>query len=346
MAEGAATPQSIIIKKVKKGGHGGAHSGGAWKIAYADFVTAMMAFFLLLWLLNSISQESLEGLSNYFAPVSVSTSTSGSGGVLGGKVISEDGAGTSSSGQISNVTMDLPAPKAGTGGDVDQEVTEDAAKKALEDIENEQFEEAQQEIEEKIKASAELSELKNSLIIENTPEGLQIQLVDQDGLPLFASGKSEMLPHTLKLIHLVAGVILTMPQQLSISGHTDSVPFNTATGYSNWELSSDRANAARRALMDESVPFDRVSRVVGKAETQPLLPDDPTNARNRRLSIILLRGTTEGPGDGQESSSQESESLPGLNAIKQKQHQENQQNQTNGGASLDLEPIPKQTLGN
>lgn len=339
MAEGDPTPQSIIIKKVKKGGHGG-HHGGAWKIAYADFVTAMMAFFLLLWLLNSVTQESLEGLSNYFAPVSVSASTSGSGDILGGKTISEDGAGTSSSGQVSNVTMDLPPPKAGSGGEEAASVTEDVAKKALEAIEEQQFEEAQQKIEEKIKASAEMEQLKDSLTIDNTPEGLRIQLIDQDGLPLFASGGSEMLPHTRKLVKLVAGVINSMPQQLSISGHTDAVPFRTSTGYSNWELSSDRANAARRGLMDENVPFERVSRVVGKAATEPLLPDNPTHASNRRLSIILLRGTGE-------PMPEEEESLPGLNAIKQKQLLENSGlGQSGSGSSIDLEAIPKQTLGN
>jgi len=339
MAEGDPTPQSIIIKKVKKGGHGG-HHGGAWKIAYADFVTAMMAFFLLLWLLNSVTQESLEGLSNYFAPVSVSASTSGSGGVLGGQTVAEDGAGTSSSGQVSNVTMDLPPPKAGSGGEESSSVTEDAAKKALEQIEEQQFEEAQEKIEEKIKASADLEELKDSLMIDNTPEGLRIQLVDQDGLPLFASGGSEMLPHTRKLVKLVAGVVNSMPQQLSISGHTDAVPFRTSTGYSNWELSSDRANAARRGLMDENVSYERVSRVVGKAATVPLLPDNPTHASNRRLSIVLLRGTGEPVPEKEES-------LPGLNAIKQKQLLESNSNgQSNGGLSIELAPIQKQTLGN
>ena len=338
MAEGAPTPQAIIIKKVKKGGHA-AHHGGAWKIAYADFVTAMMAFFLLLWLLNSVTQDSLEGLSNYFAPVSVSASTSGSGGVLGGKVLSEEGAGTSSSGQVSNVTMDLPPPKAGSGGEESASVTEDVAKKALEQIEEQQFEEAQQKIETSIKASAELEQLKESLLIENTPEGLRIQLIDQDGLPLFSSGGSTMLPHTRKLLSLVAEVVLSMPQQLSISGYTDSVPFQTSTGYSNWELSSDRANAARRGLMDQQVPEDRISRVVGKAATEPLLPEDPTHASNRRLSIVLLRGTGE-------PIAEKEESLPGLNAIKQKQLEKTIQGQSDSGLSIDLEPIPKQTLGN
>ena len=334
MADGAPTPQSIIIKKVKKGGHG-AHHGGAWKIAYADFVTAMMAFFLLLWLLNSVTQESLEGLSNYFAPVSASASTSGSGGVLGGQVVSEEGAGTSASGQVSNVTMALPSPKAGSGGEESSTVTEDAAKKALEQIEEQQFEDAEQQIEAKIKSSAELERLKDSLKIENTPEGLRIQLIDQDGLPLFASGGADMLPHTRKLLKLVADVVKSMPQQLSISGYTDSVPFHTATGYSNWELSSDRANAARRGLMEANVPEDRVSRVVGKAATEPLLPDNPTHATNRRLSIVLLRGTGE-------AMPEEPEALPGLNAIKKKQLDQNIQGQSGGGLSIGLEPVPGQ----
>ncbi len=313
MAEGA--PQSIIIKKVKKGGHGG-HHGGAWKIAYADFVTAMMAFFLLLWLLNSVSQDTLEGVSNYFAPVSVSESTSGSGGVLGGQVLSEEGAGTSSS-YSSTVTMDLPPPTAGSGGQESdaESVTEDAAKKALEAIEQQQFDEAKQEIQDAIEADESLEQLKHSLRIEDTPEGLRIQLVDQDGLPMFQSGGSGMREHTRKLMALVAKVVKTMPQQLSISGHTDSVPFSTPQGYSNWELSSDRANSARRELMNQGVPYDRVSRVVGKAATEPLLVDNPTHATNRRLSIVLLRGTGEPPPP-------EEEALPGLNSIKQKQLEE------------------------
>ena len=329
MADGAPTSQSIIIKKVKKGGHGG-HHGGAWKIAYADFVTAMMAFFLLLWLLNSVTQESLEGLSNYFAPVSASSATSGSGGVLGGQVMSEEGAGTSATGQVSNVTVSLPTPKAGSGGKESESVTEDVAKKALEAIEEQQFEEAQEQIEAQIKSSTELDQLKDSLRIENTPEGLRIQLIDQDGLPLFASGGADMLPHTRKLLTLVADVVKSMPQQLSISGYTDAVPFHTATGYSNWELSSDRANAARRGLMDANVPEDRVSRVVGKAATEPLLPDDPTHATNRRLSIVLLRGT----GEAKPEEPEEPESLPGLKAIKKKQLDEDLQQKSGGGLSI------------
>lgn len=313
---------AVIIKRVKKGGHGG-HHGGAWKIAYADFVTAMMAFFLLLWLLNSVSQESLEGISNYFAPTAVSLSTSGSGQILGGKTLSEEGVGTSNS-SSSSVTMDLPPPRAGSGGEALQEgdVSEDAAKEALEKIENEQFEKAREEIEQAITSTIELQQLKDSLLIDDTPEGLRIQIVDQDGLAMFPSGGARMFPHTKQLLHLVSKVVLSMPQKISISGHTDAVRFSNDRGYSNWELSSDRANAARRELVGYGVPYERVSRVVGKAETEPLKPDDPNDAANRRLSITLLRGTGETPYKEQE------EVLPGLRAVKERQlQQQNGQSQ-------------------
>ncbi|MEQ8664382.1 MAG: flagellar motor protein MotB [Rhodospirillales bacterium] len=313
---------TVIIKRVKKGGHGG-HHGGAWKIAYADFVTAMMAFFLLLWLLNSVSQESLEGISNYFAPTAVSSSTSGSGQILGGKTISEEGVGTSNS-SSSSVTMDLPPPRAGSGGEALQEgdVSEDAAREALEQVEQQQFEEARTAIEQAIRSAADLQQLKDSLLIDDTPEGLRIQIVDQDGLAMFPSGGSRMFPHTKRLLQLVSKVVLSMPQQISISGHTDAVRFSNDRGYSNWELSSDRANAARRELMDNGVPYDRVSRVVGKAETEPLKKDDPNHASNRRLSIILLRGSADHAYKEQE------EVLPGLRAAKERQLQ--QQNDQNG----------------
>lgn len=326
MAEEGSQQQSsqppggaVIIKRIKKGGHGG-HHGGAWKIAYADFVTAMMAFFLLLWLLNSVSQESLEGISNYFAPTAVSSSSSGSGQILGGKTLSEEGVGTSNS-SSSSVTMDLPPPRAGSGGEAMQEG--DPAAEAAEKAENAQFEEARKQLEEAIDSAADLQQLRDSLLIDDTPEGLRIQIVDQDGLAMFPSGGSRMYPHTKRLLQLVSKIILTMTQQVSISGHTDAVRFSNNRGYSNWELSSDRANAARRELIANNVPYERVSRVVGKAETEPLKADDPEHASNRRLSIILLRGT----GDSTPFKPQE-ETLPGLRAVKQRQLQQDFDTQT------------------
>ncbi len=130
-----------------------------------------------------------------------------------------------------------------------------------------------------------------SLIIDNTPEGMRIQIVDQEGLAMFPSGGSNMYLHTKRVLELVAKVIVAMPQKIKVSGHTDATKFITLTGYSNWELSADRANASRRALHDLGVPESRFSRVVGLAATEPLLADDPKNPRNRRLSLILLRGT-------------------------------------------------------
>ena len=313
----ATDKQPVIIKKIKKGGH--AAHGGAWKIAYADFVTAMMAFFLLLWLLSSVPQEQLEGISNYFSPTTVSDTTSGSGDILSGATVTSEGTAKSSTSRDS-VTVNLPLPKAGTGGEkeasemTDEEKAEELQRKKEED----QFEEAKKELEKTIERTPELKEMKKSLLIDNTPEGLRIQLLDKEGLPMFPSGGAKMFDHTKRLLALVSKVIVKMPQQISISGHTDSVPYVSKTGYSNWELSADRANAARRELVHAEVPFERVSKVVGKAATEPFLPEDPKNARNRRLSIIMLRGT----GRDKPSPSAKEELLPGLGAIRRKQLEE------------------------
>lgn len=329
--------QTIIIKKINKG-HGGAH-GGAWKIAYADFVTAMMAFFLLLWLLNSVTQEQLEGISNYFAPVSASTSTSGSGDILGGQTITEEGASESSTSRDS-VSVDLPPPKAGKGSEDSQSDSESgsdsgsASEEALKEAEEEQFEKAKEELEDTIAGIPNMKRMQESLMIDNTPEGLRIQLVDQDGLAMFPSGGAEMFLHTRRLLELVAKVVAEMPQQISVSGHTDAVPFVTDDGYSNWELSADRANSARRGLGQYGVPEKRFSRVVGKAATEPLLVDDPKHARNRRLSIILLRGTGEDNPAAQGPKNDEDEVLPGLKDIKRRQLDEQMQG---GGIQLQLE---------
>jgi chemotaxis protein MotB len=329
MAESA--PQPIIIKKINKG-HAGAH-GGAWKIAYADFVTAMMAFFLLLWLLNSVTQEQLEGISNYFAPVTASSSTSGSGDILGGKTITEEGASQNTTSRDS-VTVDLPPPKAGTGGEESTETqaegegqgTADASAEDLEKVEQEQFEEAKEELEETIAGIPAMRQYAESLMVDNTPEGLRIQIVDQDGLAMFPSGTADLYNHTKKLLEVVAKVVDQLPQKISVSGHTDSVPFASGIDYDNFDLSTDRANSARRFLVSpRRLSEDRISHIVGKAATEPLLRDDPKNARNRRLSIVLLKGTGErNPAqilDMPTPVQQKEEVLPGLGEIKRQQIQ-------------------------
>ncbi len=357
MAEETAGKAPIIVKKVKGGEHG--HHGGAWKIAYADFVTAMMAFFLLLWLLNSVTQEQLEGISNYFAPVSVSQSTSGAGGILGGQTTSEDGAAQNTTSRDS-VTVDLPPPKAGTGGEDNAETqaegdggTPDAetAAEVLQQREQQQFEEAKQQLEATLESIPQLKRMKESLLIDNTPNGLRIQLVDKDGLSMFPSGSSELFLHTQRLLEVAAEIIRTLPQNVSISGHTDAVPFGGGGDYGNWELSSDRANAARRWLEEIRVPPDRIDRVVGKADTEPLIPENPRDPSNRRLSIILLRGTgADNPAANLEEVTEEPspvetdpigadpnapEALPGLNEIRRRQ--------LDGGSGAAPAPAPAPT---
>lgn len=289
MAEG----QQIIIKRVKKVA-GGAH-GGAWKVAYADFVTAMMAFFLLLWLLNAVTEEQLTGISNYFAPSMASKSASGAGGILGGQVIGQ-GAQVSMTSSPSLV-QHLPPSSIGPGGeDLTSAATEpmegmseEEFREKMAEREQQKFDKAKNVLENALRGIPELQKFEGSLLVDNTPEGLRIQITDQEGLAMFPSGSSAMFGHTRSLLDLVSRIVNQMPNKISITGHTDAIPFRDPSGYTNWELSADRALASRRALLMSGVPEDRVDRVVGRASSEPLVVDDPKAPRNRRISIILLR---------------------------------------------------------
>jgi len=287
----------VIIKRVKKGGAG--HHGGAWKVAYADFVTAMMAFFLLLWLLNSVTEEQLQGISNYFAPTTVSESPSGAGGMLGGRTIGE-GAQQSNTASPS-VVMSLPPTTIGTGGMDFTDPSEGFAEDDKDGLSDEEFEEEQRRREQQqfnetaaalkqaVQSLPQLKALQDSLIVDNTPEGLRIQIVDQEGLPMFPAGSSAMYEHTRALLELVAKVIAPLPQQIAIAGHTDATGFTDPSGYGNWELSADRALAARRVLHASGIEDPRINRVAGRASAEPYLADDPDSPRNRRITITLLR---------------------------------------------------------
>jgi chemotaxis protein MotB len=302
--------QPIIIKRVKKGGHD-AHHGGAWKVAYADFVTAMMAFFLLLWLLQATTEEQKLGIADYFSPASVSKNTSGSGGLMGGRTFTKQGDRPSDQTPV-GVMIELPssppdwdatgdpeetvAAEAEGAGGVEQPVPENPAESDLEQFlverEAEQFAAAEEALERAIEGIPELRELKEHLLVDQTPEGLRVQIVDQEGESMFPSGSAHMYDKTRKLLDLVADAVRRLPQQIAIKGHTDSTPFTGDDGYTNWELSTDRANASRRALMAAGLPPQRIASVVGLADTEPLAADDPAAAKNRRISIILLRETS------------------------------------------------------
>ncbi len=279
-----------IIKRVKKGHHD-AHHGGAWKIAYADFVTAMMAFFLLLWLLNVATEDQKKGIANYFAPINVSKSKSGSGGVLGGRNLNEPGPMRTST---SSVTVAVPLPPVPPTEQVNdaedmRSVDEETIEEMIREREEEQFAEAELALRQAIQEVPEMRQLADNLLIDKTPEGLRIQLVDQERLAMFPLGSDAMFEHTRTLLALVAEVVDRMSNKIAVTGHTDATPYATQSGYSNWELSTDRANSSRRALVDHGLPANRIARVAGLADREPLIADDPSDPRNRRISIVLLR---------------------------------------------------------
>lgn len=282
MAEHEGGPAPIIVKRVKK--VAGGHHGGAWKVAYADFVTAMMAFFLLLWLLNVTTDEQKSGVADYFAPTSLSSSRSGAGGILGGQTL---GVGAKvGEGQPPVAIAQFGPPATGAG----QPTAEDVAK-AQAEREQQAFDQAKAAMEAALEGNPQLAALKENLVIDMTPDGMRIQLIDKQGGSLFPSGSAAMPARTQALIAQIGQAISTLPNNISISGHTDAAPFGNATGYTNWELSSDRANSSRRALLNSGIPQNRVTQVVGKADTEPLTPDDPFKAENRRISIVLLRNS-------------------------------------------------------
>ena len=280
----------IIIKRIKKGGHG--HHGGAWKVAYADFVTAMMAFFLLLWLLNAVTEQQLNGVADYFTPIAASTRESGAGGMLGGQAIGE-GASKSQTGSTAAVV--LPPPSIGSGGsDItdpaeNTRVDEEAIRAAQEAKEQKEFEQVQAELKQQISGIPDLAPLAASLMVDNTPEGVRIQLMDQDKVDMFEPGSATMYQRSKDLLKQVAQVIRKMPNKVSITGHTDPSTAVDPSGYTNWELSSDRALATRRVLLEGGLDDRQIGKVVGVADREPLDRAQLRSPRNRRVSIVLLR---------------------------------------------------------
>ena len=282
--------QPIIIKRVTKGG--GGHHGGAWKVAYADFVTAMMALFLLLWLLNVTTDEQKENLAAFFIDPShpkVSRVESGADGVLGG--VSQSPVGAMSE------MLQPPVPPELSRNDAKK----DAKKDDMKHVSESQFDQLRKEQEEKdfaktseklqqaISNDPELKELSKNIMVDMTSEGLRIQILDQQGKPMFASGSAKMFDKTQKLMSVVAKIIRTMPNNISIRGHTDGKPYRGDGSYTNWELSADRANSSRRALISNGIPASKIANVVGKSDTDHLNKSNPLDSKNRRISIILLR---------------------------------------------------------
>ncbi|MCE3605228.1 flagellar motor protein MotB [Massilia sp. P8910] len=272
----------IIVKRIKK--TAGGHHGGAWKIAYADFVTAMMAFFLLMWLLGSTSKGDLNGISEFFqTPLKVALA-GGSGSGDSSSIVQGGGQDLSRrNGQV----------KRGSNAPDKKNYDLKAAKAALEALEADRLKTLKAKLEATIDANPLLKKYKNQLLLDITSEGLRIQIVDELNRPMFNLAKAELQPYTRDILHVIGIVLNEVPNRIGLSGHTDSTPYMSDSGYSNWELSADRANASRRELVIGGMSDAKILRVVGLAAAAPLDRQDPFSAANRRISIIVMNKRTE-----------------------------------------------------
>ncbi len=275
----------IIIKKVKKVAH--AHHGGAWKIAYADFVTAMMAFFLLLWLISMTTPEQKQGLADYFAPPNISASNSGSGGVMGGTAM--DSAGAQMSGSVSTeAKADAPKPQDSVESGAANASSQSQAQADIKASQSQAFHSAAASIRQAWQAMPDITEIADNLLVEETPEGLNIQIVDQEGRPMFPEGSKFPFELTRKAIAAIAPILQQLPNQISISGHTAAGGVFSNPRYGPWDLSSDRANVVRSILSEFGLADDRIEAVTGRSTSDPFFPNDPYMAANQRVKITVL----------------------------------------------------------
>jgi chemotaxis protein MotB len=306
-----ADERPIIVKKIKK--VSGGHHGGAWKVAYADFVTAMMAFFLLLWLLNAVTEEQKKGIAAYFRPTLAVQNTSATFTILTGQAQPMDdmsGGASQDSEEESEDQAMQQAPATGEGdrpqqlegekpdigagnepapGKGDKPVDLEEAEKAVAANEQKQLEQIKEDIKNAIQEDPALKELEKNLKIDQTEDGIRIQLLDQEKISMFPSGSATMNPRSKELLEKVAEVVKTLPNKIEISGHTDAKPYVGGENYTNWELSADRANASRRVLVAAGISPDRLTMIKGRADTDPFVKSDPFDPQNRRISIVLLR---------------------------------------------------------
>ncbi|MEO6854871.1 MAG: flagellar motor protein MotB [Rhodoferax sp.] len=271
--------QPIIVKKIKKGGH--AVHGGAWKIAYADFVTAMMAFFLLMWLLGSTSEGDKKGLSDFFnTPLKVAMQ-GGSGAGASNSILSGGG---------SDLTKTAGQGTRGTGDDPVKKKMDDAAAKAeIAKQDASRIKNLRDKIDALITNNPKLAEYRSQIRLETTPDGLQIQIVDEQNRPMFDSGSALVKPYMREILREIGSALNGVENRISLAGHTDKTPYgNGERGYSNWELSADRANASRRELVAAGMPDEKMARVVGLAASSLLDTKNPLAPVNRRISITIM----------------------------------------------------------
>ncbi|MHA6691014.1 flagellar motor protein MotB [Devosia sp. A449] len=296
--------QPIIIKRAKRRKH--PHHGGAWKIAYADFVTAMMAFFLLLWLISMTTPEQKEGLASYFAPPNISPTTSGSGGLMGGTAL--DDSDSLMAGSTPAETVDASVtPKGQEFGTVEGAMSGrdqsagnpfDTAKASQSDLkatEDMAFHSAAASIRQAWQAMPDITEMSDNLLIEETEEGLNIRIIDQEGSPMFPEGSKYPNEPTRQAIAAIAPILQKLSNQVRISGHTAAGGVYANPRYGSWELSADRANIVRQILGEFGLKDDRINSVVGRSTAEPFFPNDPYMAANERIEITLLHESSPVP---------------------------------------------------
>lgn len=296
----------VIIYKRRKGGHHDDDHGGAWKIAFADFMTAMMALFLLLWLVSITTQEQREGIAMFFNPLAFDETKSASNGMFSGQEVDIDGVDQS---KFENGEMEMPSSatiynehEVTVPGEVPtveslvdeamqaELVQQEAERAALEAIQDAEFSEMAGRIREKM-SETDLGALTENLLLQITEDGLRIQLTDMEKSAMFPVGSTDMAPVARSILEIVGETIRDVPNGIAITGHTDGRAYRSSAGFDNWDLSSGRANSARRILLSSGVDVDRLKRVEGLADREHLVEDDDNDPRNRRISVLLLRGT-------------------------------------------------------
>ena len=271
-------PRPIIVKKIIVDGHGG-HHGGAWKVAYADFVTAMMAFFLLMWLLGATTEKQRKGLADYFTPtlVELKMASAGSSGLFGGdSMVSKENYPTT--GGQGNLAITIPRDSTGT---------KDQGGKATRAADRAKFEAVKKELEARMARKKGMDKLRRNVRFTETREGLRIDLIDEANFAMFAMGTDNLLPQAHELVSEVAGVVRGMPNPLIVRGHTDGLPYSSGQSMNNWMLSSARAEATRKTLAASGIGNDRFARIEGVADREPFAKGNVYDPRNRRMSIIL-----------------------------------------------------------
>ncbi|MEO0698556.1 MAG: flagellar motor protein MotB [Pseudomonadota bacterium] len=286
MADAPAAPEPlapIIVKKItiEEGGH----HGGAWKVAYADFVTAMMAFFLLLWLLGATEENQRKGIADYFTPTLVKMRQKGAGsdGMLGGSSITDADNYPNAQGQTG--TLAITIPRGATGGPM-----EGGGKGEAEEIEK-KVQEIRAEIDDRLSKTKKLARLARQVRVARSAEGIRIDLVDDADFSMFALGTTVLTSDAQELLEALGQTLADGPTPLILRGHTDSVPWRSGITANNWSLSTGRAEATRQALIRNGITEDRFARIEGVADREPLVAADPSDPRNRRISLLLLEAT-------------------------------------------------------